>query len=65
MPKFDFKCDDCGKVVEILQMTTQFDEMVCDKCKGRMKKQFSPQGTVFQVRWGKEKVRNKVKKMGA
>jgi len=65
MAIFDFKCEKCGKVVEIRMSTTQFNETVCDDCGGIMKKQFSPQGTVFQVRWGKAKVRAKVKKMGA
>ena len=62
MPKYDFKC---GKVAEITMMTTQFDKAVCNKCGGIMKRQFSPQGTTFQVRWGKPKVRQKVKRMGA
>jgi len=64
MPKYDFKCEKCGRVAEIRMMTTQFDETVCGKCGGKMKRQFSPQGTVFQVRWGKPKVRQKVKRMG-
>jgi len=43
--------------------TTQFDELECI-CGGRMKRQF-PTSATFQIRWGKPKVRAKVKKMGA
>jgi len=63
MPKYDFKCDKCGKIAEIYMNVTQFDETVCE-CGGKMKRQF-PTSAKFQVRWGKAKVRAKVKRMGA
>jgi len=65
MPKYDFKCGDCGKVTEEIMMTTEIYQIFCAECGGVMERQFSPQGTVFQVRWGKPRVRAKVKKMGA
>ena len=65
MPRYDFECKGCGRIVEIRMTTTQFDEAVCDKCGGIMKRLFSPQGTVFQIRWGRPSVRKKVRKMGA
>lgn len=65
MPKYDFKCKKCGRVAEIYMMTTQFDEAVCDKCGGEMKRLFSPQGQHFLNRlWMKPKVWRKMKKMG-
>jgi putative FmdB family regulatory protein len=65
MPKYDFECQKCKRVAELYMQTTQSNEATCSKCGGKMKKLFSPQGTVFQIRWGKPKIRAKVKKMGA
>ena len=66
MPKYDFKCDGCGFVEENIM---SFDEAelgyLCEECTvGVMRRQFSPDGTVFQVRWVKPKVKEKMKKMG-
>ena len=64
MPKYDFECIKCGKVAEIYMATTQFDEAVCDKCGGVMKRLFSPQGINFRMKWIKPKVKKKMQKMG-
>ena len=62
MPKYDYECEECQNIEERIK---SFSERQYCKCGGRMKRLFSPQGTVFQVRWGKPRVRAKVKKMGA
>lgn len=66
MPRYDFKCRRCGRIRE---GTMSFEEskqkgLKCS-CDGWMERIFSPQGITFQVRWGKPKVRNKVKRTGA
>lgn len=34
MPLYDFQCPGCGHVIEdVLQVTTQYDEMPCPACK--------------------------------
>ena len=67
MAKYDFKCKKCGAVEEkIVSWETSQGLFFCPKCLTlAMERQFSPQGTVFQIRWGKPKVRQKVKRMGA
>jgi len=66
MSRFDFKCCKCGDTVEASMPFARAERgFPCVKCEGIMVRQFSPQGTTFQIRWGKPKVRNKVKKMGA
>ena len=63
MPKYDFECKTCGNKKEIYMNTTQFDELICECCGGRMKRQF-PTSVSFQIRWVKPKVKEKMKKMG-
>lgn len=63
MAKYDFRCEKCGKIVEIYMNVTQFDKLECE-CGGMMKRQF-PTGVNYQIRWGKPKVRAKVRRMGA
>jgi len=65
VPRYNFKCK-CGNAIEAnVSFEKSEDGIKCSKCGGKMKRQFSPQGVNFQVRWGKPKVRAKVKKMGA
>lgn len=64
MPKYDFKCIKCEKVEERSCLTEDVGDQRCE-CEGKMIVLFSPQGISFQVRWGKPKVRQKVKRMGA
>jgi len=64
MPKYDFKCEKCGRVVEIRMRTTQFDETVCDKCGGKMKRLFPTNIHFHNKLWVKSKVQKKMKKMG-
>ena len=64
MPKYDFECQQCGKIAEIYMNVTQFDKAMCDECGGIMKRQF-PTSVNFQVRWGRPAVRKRVRKMGA
>ena len=67
IPKYDFKCDKCGITEEINCSFDKSEEgFPCRECSyGIMERQFSPDGTVFQIRWGKPKVRQKVKRTGA
>jgi len=67
MPKYDFKCQGCGEVKEkIVSWTESEKRFFCERCGTlSVRRIFSPQGIVFQVRWGKPRVRAKVKKMGA
>ena len=65
MPKYDFKCELCGLVKEATMLFKDTEAGIQCECEGNMERQFSPQGTVFQVRWGKPRVRSKVKRMQA
>ena len=65
MPRYDFKCNRCGfKEEATMSFEKAEKDYPCPECKGIMERQFSPQGTNFLIRWGKPKVRQKVKKMG-
>jgi len=67
MARYDFKCDRCGIVVEG-RMSFEQSELgrSCPLCgDGILERIFSPKGVKIQVRWGKPKVRQKVKRMGA
>ena len=63
MPRYDYVCERCKKKEE--RQVDFYQAVQQCKCGGFMKRQFSPQGTVFLTRWGKPKVRQKVKRMGA
>lgn len=63
MPKYDFKCVKCQKVEERIVLYKETDKQICN-CGGRMRVLFN-MSVSFQVRWGKPKVRQKVKRMGA
>ena len=67
IPKYDFKCDKCETVEEIICSFERAEEgFPCNECSyGIMERQFPTSGINFQVRWGKPKVRQKVKRMGA
>jgi len=66
MPRYNFKCIKCGAIEEINCSFEKSEEgFPCRECSyGIMMRQFSPQGIVFLARWGKPKVRQKVKRMG-
>ena len=65
MPKYDYKCKMCGLVEEAIVPSYKSRKVVrCTRCDDKMERLFSPKGTSFQIRWGKPKIRAKVKKMG-
>jgi putative FmdB family regulatory protein len=54
MPIFEYKCLKCGKIIEILEKTSEKKPKICPNCSGgQMEKQFS----VFsaQVKQGSSK----------
>jgi len=63
VPKYDYFCEKCGNKEE--RLVDFYEAIQQCECGGFMQRQFSPQGTVFLKRWGKPKVRQKVKRMGA
>ena len=66
MPRYNYECEECGFIEEKNVFSSDSKETIfCKKCGGKMKRLFSPQGQNFLIRWGKPKVRQKVKRMGA
>lgn len=60
MPKYDYKCEDCGKVVEkTRRMAERTDKAVCVGCGGLVEIVFSTQcELITPARWQYDKVRN-------
>ena len=48
MPIYQYHCASCGADLEIFQHMTDPTLEVCPKCKGKLKKVFSPVGIVFK-----------------
>ena len=48
MPTYEFRCSDCGNLVEIFQRIDEEPLTVCERCGGRMRKVFHPAGIVFK-----------------
>lgn len=46
MPTYEYKCNDCGVELDIVQSITEDPITVCPKCQGDLKKLFSS-GTGF------------------
>ena len=38
VPIYDFRCRDCGQVVELLVRETRSEEIFCPACQGRMER---------------------------
>jgi putative FmdB family regulatory protein len=41
MPIYEYKCEECGKDVEIMQRITECPLTICPNCGGKMKKMIS------------------------
>ena len=43
MPTYDYKCNECGKVVEVMHSSSETPKLKCenDDCKGNMSKCFN------------------------
>lgn len=48
MPKYQYRCDDCGADLEVTQKFTDDALTECPECEGRLKKVFSAVGVVFK-----------------
>lgn len=48
MPKYQYRCDDCGADLEVFQKFTDDALTECPECEGRLKKVFSAVGVVFK-----------------
>ncbi|MDI6791743.1 MAG: zinc ribbon domain-containing protein [bacterium] len=49
MPTYEYKCNDCGVELDIVQNITENPITVCPKCQGDLKKLFSPgAGFIFK-----------------
>jgi putative FmdB family regulatory protein len=48
MPTYEFRCVDCGNLVEVFQRIGEEPLTVCEICGGAMRKVFHPAGIVFK-----------------
>jgi putative FmdB family regulatory protein len=48
MPIYEYKCQDCGHPVEVMQKITDAPLSECEKCGGKLEKQWSLSG--FQLK---------------
>jgi putative FmdB family regulatory protein len=48
MPAYDFKCRDCGTVVEVVRPATDDAPVPCSVCGSETKRVFSPVGVHFK-----------------
>ncbi|MDA3935389.1 MAG: hypothetical protein PF636_00790 [Actinomycetota bacterium] len=48
MPAYDFKCQACSTVFEVIRPLGKTENVVCPECAGATKRVFSPVGVVFK-----------------
>ncbi|MBI5701164.1 zinc ribbon domain-containing protein [Candidatus Saganbacteria bacterium] len=48
MPTYDYKCEQCGHIFEIVQRITEEPLKFCPECKGIIKRLISAAGIVFK-----------------
>ena len=48
MPTYEYRCTDCGNVIEIFQRIGEDPLTICDVCGGALRKVFHPAGIVFK-----------------
>jgi putative FmdB family regulatory protein len=48
MPTYEYRCQDCGEHVEVVQSFTDDPLTTCGVCGGHLRKVFSPVGVVFK-----------------
>jgi putative FmdB family regulatory protein len=48
MPKYDYKCDDCGHRFETVQSMSEAPLTTCPECKGKIRKVISAAGVMFK-----------------
>jgi putative FmdB family regulatory protein len=47
MPTYDYSCEPCNDVVEVVRSVSETDAVVCAKCGGDRKKKFSSPPVMF------------------
>lgn len=66
MPIYEYKCLDCGEHVEKMQKVSDEQPTVCQKCGGKLEKQWSLSGFQFKgAGWYVTDYANKSKEKGA
>lgn len=48
MPTYEYRCSDCGNLIEVFQRIDEEPLTVCDNCGGPLRKVFHPAGIVFK-----------------
>lgn len=48
MPLYDYKCEKCGHIFEVMQKITAEPLKFCPECKGHIKRLISPAGIIFK-----------------
>lgn len=48
MPVYEYKCKDCGHVLEIIQKVDEAPKTVCTECNGELYKVISTSGLIFK-----------------
>jgi len=48
MPTYEYRCQDCGHIVEVVQSFTDEPLTVCEVCGGRLRRVFHPVGIVLK-----------------
>ncbi len=48
MPLYEYKCEDCGESIEIIQKFSDPPLSTCTQCGGNMKKVIFPSGLIFK-----------------
>ena len=48
MPTYEYRCNDCGEHLEVVQSFSDDPLTKCPSCKGKLRKVFSPVGIVFK-----------------
>ena len=48
MPTYEYRCEGCGRTVEVVQSFADAPLTTCEACKGALRKVFAPVGIVFK-----------------
>ena len=48
MPTYEYRCNDCGEHLEVVQSFSDEPLKKCPGCQGKLRKVFSPVGIVFK-----------------
>lgn len=48
MPTYEYRCESCGRTVEVVQRFTDAPLTICESCNGVLRKVYAPVGIVFK-----------------